>query len=421
MLSPRLFHALFAVLSMLILSCSNGSSDATTPDATTPDAVRARIEGALSIDQPFERVSALAEILGETQNELLPEAARAVLGDMSREISAADRLLLIEAWSRIEPSAATRWARAKVPKGYQPAAAAVAVRNWARLDPMAAVEALPRPSIETRYAIVAGWFESNQPGLLEYVLGQEAGAERQLALSTYLRMKIRRDGPKSVGDWAVEIPGDARFRKALFRQLASELAIEDPEVAVAWCDQHCDGPDGDMTRHFVARRWGEVHNPTAAFDWAVAGVRDAYAAGEEPSDDVVDAVSVSYRMWAQQDRRAALEWVAGLPEEDRAGAWLKPVVGMYVAMQSWKNPEEALRWVPLIGSELQRQNAWLSIAKRWIKQDEPSALAWIETSPLSEEDRAKARADAKNPNAKFDFDRIPYSDVIEKDKGNEEG
>jgi hypothetical protein len=378
---------LVVVAAVAGIACSDLSNDeprAVEVEVRHVPAEEAReiIERLRSDRDPIRRAAGFAALAGRMSPDAV-EVVDEVLRSRHGIPSPVDSLLLLEFWAIHEPERAMRWALAATPTAYRNAAAGIAALAWARQDPVALLKAHGTRHPEVTRALVSGWFESGRPGLEEFVVGLGAGMEGQRALSIYLREALRRDGAQAVMEWAESRRGAELWQGALYRQLASELAMADLPAALRWCEAHCQGPHGANIRHLIASRWADKDG-RAAMMWVVS------AAPEAP-EEIRQAAQAAYRSWLQQDRNAALDWARTIPQPQRSDPWLQPVVALFVASVSWRDPQEALEWVGLIADEDDRERALISIGRRWRDIDEDAAEAWLAQSPLSDEARAKAR------------------------------
>jgi hypothetical protein len=229
--------------------------------------------------------------------------------------------------------------------------------------------------------LVRGWFASGQPGLVEYIRDMGIGFERQRALGVFAALWIRRDGPEAVQRWAEDLPDkDEVFKLDAFRQVATELAAATPEVAVAWCNEHCDGEYGKNMRALIALHWA-ARDGRAAMEWVAT-------APEGPERDY--AVTAAYEAWLRRNPKAATAWVNAMGR-DPVPAWFLPAVGRHVMAVAREDPLVAIEWAPLIPNEENRERALISVFKHWRYRDEAAAEEWLARSPLSEQAREQAR------------------------------
>jgi len=292
-------------------------------------------------------------------------------------------------WASQQPEEASRWAVELSPPFFRIPAVIASFELWAAADPQAARSAAEewvarRPDMRDVLpkALVIGWFARDPAEVAQFIHDLGVGIPQQRALSTYVRVAIQKQGPDEVMRWAESLPdGDATYKTAVFRQLASVLALVDLEAGLRWCEAHCDGPNGKNLRSIIARRWARSDG-AAALAW-LSGARD----GPEKEFDV----RVVFEDWAQLQPEAALSWIT----EQTAGKldpWLQPTLPVYSRLLSADSPAEAIKWAQRIEHDNKRRYALIEAARAWRQVDEAAAEAWLLDSTLSEEDRERVRA-----------------------------
>lgn len=381
-MSKTMAAALGALLALgsQALGCNAGVE----PAATSASA--GSVAEALQEKDPIARVGRLAAALQALGPQAAVEAQE-ILAEPQFDYGVGELELLVRVWAKSDAPAATDWALRAAPEGCPLSTIVPAIEEWALQDPRAAAEAVRKAtrvrgptSTPAELALVRGWFASGEPGVDEFIRDMGIGFERQRALSTLCSKMIERDGPESVQRWAEGIPDDdPRFKLAAFRQVGSELAKVDVEAAIAWCDEHCDGPYGSNVRTQIAIRY-VPSDPEAAMAWL---------ASVPPGIERDYAVRGGYGAWLRRDRDAARDWVTekGI---DWVEPWFVPAVGRYAMARAMVDPEAAIEWAALIPDEEKRELAYITIFKHWRYRDEAEALAWLQESPLSEEAREKA-------------------------------
>lgn len=361
------------------------------PDSPPPSdlAGRSTIIDALLIRDPFQRIQALAAVLGRSGPEAVPDAIEALEAqgiDIEPEVP-----LLLRFWAQYDPEAATQYAIEKPALTLRPIAVAGAVEQWASQDPLAAAEGIRRVTSGIRgtvsevaeVALMRGWFDSGQyAGLEDYLLGLGPTFEQQRCIAAFARRMVQRAGPDVARQWAEALPEEPFFFKiAAYRQVGSELTKADPAAGRAWCDEYCEGPFGKGIRQIVARRWAEQDAP-AALEWL--------SKAPESGDRKI-AVTTAYRRWWQLDQDAAARWLESIGI-DGMQPWLAPAVGIYAPVLARTDPQEALQWAAVADDD-RKTSVLISIARSWHEQDPAAADAWIEQSPLSPQQRKRARGE----------------------------
>jgi hypothetical protein len=181
--------------------------------------------------------------------------------------------------------------------------------------------------------------------------------------------------------WAEGLPDrDEAFKLEAFRQVGAELGKRDPEAAVAWCAEHCEGPYGSHVRSQIATQWG-ARDGKAVMQWLAKAPE-----GKERDR----AVQAAYMAWLRHDRDGATAWVAA-KGIDGIEPWLRPAVGRFAMAIIPQDPKAAIEWAALIPDDEKRELAYITIFRHWQYRDRAAAEAWLEQSPLSEQAREKAR------------------------------
>jgi hypothetical protein len=213
------------------------------------------------------------------------------------------------------------------------------------------------------------------------------GMMRQLALSEYTTGIIRQEGVDSAIDWVEGLPGDdpmdRKFKLAAHRRLMTEIATDDLARALAWCETACEGEYGDNLRSRLVRVWVS-QDPLAALE---------YLQGAPAGQETDDALVAAFDTWMLYDQDALASYMAAWTRKgkDAIEPWIRPLAAPYALWISWEHPEKALMWASLIDDEDKRRSTLVTIARRWLREDEATANAWLEQSELTEEQREQAR------------------------------
>jgi len=362
---------------------AGGSHARAEPIATTPPEIVAALAGF----DPYTRTTRLVEVL----QQLGPEDAsgmEAALVDASLGLSAGEIELLTYFWAQHDPEAASRFATKRLPRGFQVPAMQIALETWARQDLAGAFEFVgviwlgnhPYRDV-AQLALVRGWFESGEDGLDEYIEGLGPSLEQQRALYARFRRQIRRDGSEAAMEWARDVPeDDVRFKRAVYRQLGSELAMSNPADGVRWCDEVCEGPYGKGVRALVTQRWADRDGLPAML----------WAGSAPPGLERNRAVTSALRGWWRRDRASLKAWVEGLPEAG-VPAWFEPAIEVYAATVATAAPTQAIDWALRIADDEARERSLVNVSRIWRREDEAAAEAWLVESPLSEDARDRVR------------------------------
>jgi len=345
------------------------------------------LRNALLEPDAFARVTRLASVLPALGPDAIPEV-RAALDDMSVDRGAPALDLMLRWWAKNEPTGATNWAFVKAPRGYKTQSLMAAVETWATMDPEAAWAHIQTLSLigaefdaELQIAMVRGWFNSGHPGLTDFIQSLGPGATRQRCVGVYAREIIQRDGAEAAIRWADSVPeDDAVFKGDVYRQVGSQVALAQPELAVPWCDRVCDGPFGRNMRQLIAQRWAAVDG-IGAMEWVSHA-----PIGELESDK---AVQGAFRGWLQRDREGLLEWVDEMGAEN-VEPWFQPTVEVLaVLLGKSRGPLEGMRWASAITDPEGQTRTKVTVARNWKKSDPDAVEAWMDENQVSDDFRSR--------------------------------
>jgi hypothetical protein len=344
--------------------------------------IAAEVREVLLNPDTLERTADLALLL----NGLGPESitpVRAAYDSVFMDLGEIDLILLAEWWARHDPEDAFAWTRSEWQADH-PVVVFQVLRAWGRSDHEAALRAVqefPQPALRRPYvdAVLSGWDESGDPGLLEWIEGLGAGHDRQRALYTVARRKVLHEGIEAAFRWAEDLPDDDEVYKLnAYRRVASSAAEVDPEAAAAWAERHADGEYGLQLPRRVGTRWAK-RDPEAAMRWLST---------LPPSWNRDDAVRETYRNWLRLDGDRATQWMREAPLEP----WLEPAVALFAKKLSREDPETGLEWAGRISGEELRWGTVSVIARAWLLVDEEAAKGWIDGSAMPDLYRRKVFA-----------------------------
>jgi hypothetical protein len=389
-----------SLVALAVAACDSAPSQPADPSgsAAPADSATARVlterdvfELMLETDA-FEKARKLGTLLPTLGPESLPAVQDAIQRAADLEMGVADYELFMRFWAMHEPAEATAYAIMAAPRFYQLPAIHATLRLWASRDPH---EALAQSAASTmiggdvgstaEIAVVRGWFDSGQPGLVEYIHDLGATFDRQRALRVYTLEMVRQKGADELVRWAESLPEtDQQFRLEAFRLAGQALATYDTEAAVRFCDRHCGEEYADSVRSYIVHRWSR-HDPAAALEWLSTA---------PASRDRDIALGPAFADWGRRDRATAVAWLRA-QTADGIPAWLQPIVtnGSRLIAEESSYPA-ALEWVAQIEDPEEREPHSIRLARSWRQVDEEAAEAWIAESDLSEEALAKVRGPA---------------------------
>jgi hypothetical protein len=326
------------------------------------------------------------------------DALVAALNGMSFTGRELERILIITAWSKIDPMAATVWVvtheREEIVRFTM---LDESVYEWALQDP----EGMLRNPTMIAYrragwdrtslrAFVRGWYDSGKPNLDQFVYTMpNFGDDRQRSVSALIESKIKHEGTEAVIAWATaSTAGSIPYRQYIYSRLAGDITKLDPERAIAWCDEVCDTKLGEEIPLWIATVW--VRDSGAeAMDWITA--RDANIISNR------SGARAAYRRFVLSARDQAFEWMENTTEQRRVEqeAMQGPLFMYINEISALTATTEAIEWTKYIKQDAARDELLMRIGRRWLRWDPPAAEAWLAQSSLSEEQRQQTRVNNK--------------------------
>ena len=346
-----------------------------------PGETAAAIRAALTDPDRLRGTAALAETLHAASPEALPEI-RAAYDSIFLDTSEVEVALLAEWWAAFDPEGAFAWSQ-QSRVAYQAMVIHPILRVWARHDPDAARAALfrildPVTRRSCLDALVSGWDESGEPGLLAFLRGIPPGVEALIALNPIARRRVLQDGPEGAFAWAEALPDDEpgnviEFKLQIFRRVASAAASVDAPKAAVWAAKHADGPHGAGLLGRVGNAWTMYDGP-AAMAWL-----ESLPPGASRDDGVED----TYRSWLRWNREEALAWMERASESP--ARWLEPALSMYAIVVGRKDPTRGIDLAMRITDTTWRDKALAGVVRRWRHDAPDAANTWMATAQISPE------------------------------------
>ncbi len=357
-------------------------SKTTVPDDFAPPGVAGEVRDVLLEPDLLERTEALSRLLGRLGPESL-EQIREAYDSVLLDLGDTELVLFGAWWARFDPRGAMVWTHQNWSTRNSIPVVRAVMRAWGASDPIAAMRSTlsaPNNLLRRRWtdSALRGWDESVHDGALEWVKTLGPGPERQWSLYVVTRRRVLRDGPEAAIAWAEALPDDDELLKLnAFRRVASAVAEDYPQLAVAFAERHLEGPYAKGLPRRVGMHW-VTRQPEAAMRWL-----SSLPAGENRDDGVLE----SYRKWIMVDKPAAAAWLVGMEHD----GWLDPAVSVYARHLGEDDPLAGLRWASGIQDPVLRNPTLGVIARGWLMSDEASANAWLDQSGLSEQFVEKIR------------------------------
>jgi hypothetical protein len=159
----------------------------------------------------------------------------------------------------------------------------------------------------------------------------------------------------------------AAQQKRLIAGVASQLATDDPEAAIAWAGRFPAGELRNQALQPALEKWSRS-DPVQAL---------AYITQLEAGDTRSRALRRAVSEWLEQDMEAAKAWTQQLA----AGKERDMVVAEAARRLREVEPAKATEWLALIQSPGTRRQFVGELAGRWSESDPAAAVRWLEQLP----------------------------------------
>ncbi len=163
--------------------------------------------------------------------------------------------------------------------------------------------------------------------------------------------------------------------------VAPALAGNNPREAIEWAQAFGEEDARDLATHSVVTMWAR-NEPSEAAAWVMTQPE-----GFNRADDIRTIVE----KWLEADATAAVEWATKLP----AGTSRDSAFDLISSRFADNNPSLAATWGASIDRTELRDARLEALAGTWFSTDPNGFRSWLETSPLS--DDAKAKLSAPSP------------------------
>lgn len=381
----RLLGPALGVLALAAAAFALGTQLATRLPGASP---AERVGAALADPDPISRAMVLVPVLRDLERRDLGEVEEAYLATFAAGGPGDTAItLLCETWAVLDPEGAldrtSSW-----PREPRLVAEKALLRAWARQNSNAAMEwaAAIRDDGTAVEAVFAGWAESGDPRMWDYVVKMEPSFQRESALIAMMQSVVAREGFDGLFARVEALPDDApnRFKRAAMATATGLVAGYDPARALAFADRHAERPHGQGLLRRVAIRWIARDGPAA-----MQNLLDRPASPERDW-----ALREAYRSWLRRDHPAALAW---MPEEAVLDARYTPLVDVYAVAIANSDPESrreairrAIRWAERTPDSGKRRETFVQLGVIWLHYEPDAASAWLVQNGIEAETRAEA-------------------------------
>lgn len=253
------------------------------------------------------------------------------------------------------------------------------IANWSSLDPEAASKFMDemgntKNSLNStaRDNIAYNWGTLDPEAALEWVRKQDG--KDYVDVNSLTDEVIRGWCAKDIqtaSDYVAQHLEDPAGR-TIASSVAESMLLHSPDDATNWIGRLPAGDARDAAEFTIARKWAEK-DPAAASKWA-----DTLPENEK--DSVAGAIA---RSWADSNWPEASRWIATL-----SGSAYDTATS--IAMhRDGVTPQEALSLGLSIKDDGTRTYELQDVIRQWSWKDSQAAQAWVNSSPLPDEQRQK--------------------------------
>lgn len=254
-------------------------------------------------------------------------------------------------------------------------AAALIAREWAKLDPDAALAwANTLEGRDKGQAVVSVVSEiaGKDPSKAVAMAAGLEGGDQVRAYSQIASQWAAKDFA-AAESWINTLSGEAKDQA--MSEALGVLARNDPQAAAAKVASLSEGRGRDQAIRDIAGEWSR-NNPSEAAAWLVS----------QSPEDMGDAMRSVMGNWVNQDSAGALNFIQQQP----VGEGRDTATQTYLWMNQDMAPGDAVALAESISDERDRSRTIGMTAWRWMQEDETAARAYVESSTALS-DEAKQR------------------------------
>lgn len=394
-LGTRAFTSLLLiVLIVAVTGCSRDDQSASEAEGETAQAAHLDDATLLEMIQHpdmlmrVEKISAHLQTLGPEDLD----ATRKIFELAAHDRGDIEYTLFGEWWAGFDAPAAQAWADGAM-RGRHPRVISAIVRRWAAQDPEAAVASkrfmkvqvgAPVYRAELLDALIVGWFESEKPGLEDF-LQTLVGEDLARGLKTYARIRVIKYGARETLEWTRVGEGFTEPQHRLLTAGAlTVVAGQEPQLAAEYLEfANRDGVDTATFVSRIAGGWAELDHE-AAVRWLGT---------LEHSPDRNRGLTRAGGIWARKDP----EGLASYLVENSGEKWLDPVRVLAIRRAVNKSRfrldwTQAMESIDEVVDDRARWSVRAWVLQRWFIVDEAAANAYmLGDSDLPDDFRARAR------------------------------
>ena len=339
---------------------------------------RARLEmgggmgGMMNIRGMLRAIAPIAELDDSQLQEALAEVEKSVREPQQKMMFYS---LLLGQWAETDGRAAMAYAQTKLEKGsmFDMGVTSSVLGTWARRDPEAVWKWLETEhkddgSDRTRMMAVSSIFAGMAANNLDSAiarLGTLDEQSRAMALNGIAMSASDDASRRRLLERSASLPPDQRAQ--IRQSVAGQWAMNSPDDAVAWI--HSLPADEQKPILESAGRMMLWMKPALGAEIMLEG------ADEKEKPQLYNQVAMQ---WAQQDPRAAGEWLTKQPQ----GPELDAARQSYAMVVAQRDPAAAMDWARSVQDESQRAQSIGQVYQMWRARDSAAANAALAASGL---------------------------------------
>ena len=342
--------------------------------------------GMMNIRAMLRAIAPIAELDDSQLQEALSEVEKSVREPQQKMMFYS---LLLGQWAESDGPAAMAYAQEKLGKGsmFDMGVTASVLGTWARRDPDAVWKWMQtRPADDgndrTRMMAISSVFAGIASNNLETALTRLGTLDEQsrgMALSGIVQSASDETARRRLIERTASLPADQRNQ--LRQGLVGQWAMSNPDESIAWIRSL--PADEQKPLRESAGQMLLMTKPATGADFMLEN------ADEKDRPQLYDRVVMQ---WAQQDARAAGEWLTRQPQGPELDGARRTFARTVVS----RDPPAAMDWARSVQDEGQRAESVGQVFNMWRAKDASAAEAALKTSGLPPE-KVKQFMDAQPP------------------------
>ena len=185
-------------------------------------------------------------------------------------------------------------------------------------------------------------------------------------------------------------------RLQLLSRMLTKWSQADPLAAAQFYDEHPEAREGELLRNggglsylagHIAQNWALI-DPQGAMEWATK------------QQDEGATMQGAIAGWWEKDPDAARAFVqkhSDIPEAKKLALVIGTKITSYSGVIAQSDPEKGLSYAATISDPAMREQAMYNILRDWLARDRIAATAWIQKSPLTNDQKSRLIGSQPSP------------------------